>query len=98
VLPYFLNQWDRYKHIPLGVLAHSTHVRGNGRYKNGIEYPRATVNLATQLSPKECQKLALGYQNPNDIDLDDWLGRENEGILYVPKAGEILYRVREVAA
>ena len=26
VLPYFLGQWDRFKHIPLGVLAHSTHV------------------------------------------------------------------------
>ncbi len=98
VLPYFLNQWDRFKHIPLGVLAHSTHVRGDGRYQNGTEHPRATVNLATRLSPKDCEKLALGYQNPDDIDLDDWLGRENEGILYVPKAGEMLYRVRETAA
>lgn len=29
VLPYFLKQWDKFKHIPLGVLAHSTHVRGD---------------------------------------------------------------------
>ena len=29
-LPYFLDDWDRFKHIPLGVLAHSTHVRGCG--------------------------------------------------------------------
>ncbi len=97
VLPYFLNQWDRFKHVPLGVLAHSTHVRGDGRYQNGTEFPRAAVTLATRLSPKDCKKLSLGYQNPADIDLDDWLGRENEGILYVPKAGEMLYRVRETA-
>lgn len=97
VLPYFFHQWDRFKHVPLGVLAHSTHVRGDGRYQNGTEYPRATVNLATRLSLKACNKLALGYQNPDDIVLDDWLGRENEGILYVPKAGEMLYRVRETA-
>ena len=43
VIDYFLHQWDRFKHIPLGVLAHSTHVRGDGRYENGIEYPRAHV-------------------------------------------------------
>jgi nickel-dependent lactate racemase len=95
VLPYFLNQWDRFKHIPLGVLAHSTHVRGSGRYQDNTEYPRASVTLATQLPPEDCLQLALGYQNPNDIDLSEWQNREDEGILYVPKAGEMLYRVRE---
>ncbi len=29
ILPYFLNDWDRFKNIPLGVLAHSTHLRGS---------------------------------------------------------------------
>jgi len=24
ILPYFLNEWERFKHIPLGVVAHST--------------------------------------------------------------------------
>lgn len=95
VLPYFLKQWDRFRHIPLGVLAHSTHVRGDGRYEGGIEYPRAAVNLATQLSPEECARLALGYRDPDAIDLAAWEGREADGILYVPKAGEMLYRVRE---
>jgi hypothetical protein len=27
---------------------------------NGVEYPRANVTLATQLSPADCQQLALG--------------------------------------
>lgn len=94
VLPYFLKQWDKFKQFPLGVLAHSTHVRGDGAFENGIEYPRAAVNLATQLSPADCQQLALGYVNPADIDITAWQGREDEGILYVPKAGEMLYRVR----
>ncbi len=94
VLPYFLNQWDKFSHIPLGVLAHSTHVRGDGRYENGVEYPRASVHLATQLSPEYCAQLALGYANPDEIDIGEWQDREDEGILYVPKAGEMLYRVR----
>jgi hypothetical protein len=95
VLPYFLQQWERFKHIPLGVLAHSTHVRGDGRFENGIEYPRAGVSLATKLSPEDCQKLALGYQNPAEINVADWQNREEEGTLYVPKAGEMLYRYKE---
>ena len=94
VLPYFLNQWDRFKHIPLGVLAHSTHVRGDGRYQNGVEFPRASVALATRLSAEDCQQLALGYQNPEEIDASQWQNREEEGVLYVPKAGEMLYRLR----
>lgn len=95
VLPYFLKQWDKFKHIPLGVLAHSTHVRGDGRYENGIEIPRAHVTLATQLPASDCQQLALGYLDPTTIDLVDWQGREADGILYVPKAGEMLYRLKE---
>ncbi|MCP4356623.1 MAG: DUF2088 domain-containing protein [Chloroflexi bacterium] len=94
VLSYFLEQWDKFKHIPLGVLAHSTHVRGDGRFQNGIEYPRATVKLATKLPPEDCARLALGYQNPGEIDITEWQNREAEGILYVPKAGETLYRVK----
>lgn len=95
VLPYFLQQWERFKHIPLGVLAHSTHVRGDGRFAHGVEYPRAQVTLSTQLSPADCQQLALGYQDPAQINISEWQNREDEGILYVPKAGEMLYRLRE---
>jgi hypothetical protein len=59
-----------------------------------VSYPRATVKLATKLSPADCDQLALGYVNPGEIDITEWQGREAEGILYVPKAGEMLYRVR----
>lgn len=93
VLPYFLSDWERYKHIPLGVLAHSTHVRGSGVMENGIEKPNVKVTLASQVSAADCARLSLGYLNPAEINLLDWQDREDEGILYVPRAGEILYRL-----
>jgi hypothetical protein len=36
----------------------------------------------------------LGYLDPATIDVREWQGRETDGILVVPKAGEMLYRVR----
>lgn len=94
VLPYFLKQWDRFKHVPLGVLAHSTHVRGGGTFENGVESPNFTVTLASKIPPKICKQINLGYMNPDDIDVTEWQDREDEGILYVPKAGEMLYKVK----
>jgi nickel-dependent lactate racemase len=92
ILPYFLSDWERFKHIPLGVLAHSTHLRGSGTMENGIEKPNVQVTLASRIPAAECARLNLGYLDPAGIKLEDWQGREAEGILYVPKAGEILYR------
>lgn len=94
VLPYFLKQWDTYKHYPTSVIAHSTHVKGIGTYEDGIETPRIQVTLASRIPPEDCYRLNLGYRNPDDINPQDWQNREDEGVLYVPKAGETLYRVR----
>ena len=94
-LPYFLNDWERYKHIPLGVLAHSTHVRGSGVMENGIEKPNVRVTLCSQISADDCARLNLGYLDPAKINLKDFQNREDEDILYVPRAGEILYRLSE---
>ncbi len=93
VLDYFLKQWEQYNDIPLGVLAHSTHVRGVGTYIDGVERPRIKVTLASSIPPEDCARLALGYQTPSDIDVDSWKNREDDGILFVPKAGEYLYRL-----
>jgi nickel-dependent lactate racemase len=98
ILPYFLEDWDRYKHIPLAVLAHSTHMRGSGVMENGVEKPNVKVTLASQISPDDCEKLNLGYLDPASINLEDWQNREDEGVLYVPKAGEILYRLKGTQA
>ena len=92
ILPYFLNDWEHFKHIPLGVLAHSTHLRGSGVTEKGIEKPNVHVTLASKISPKDCARLNLGYLDPGKINIEEWKDREDEGILYVPKAGELLYR------
>ncbi len=95
VLPYFLQQWTRFEHIPLGVLAHSTHVKGDGEFQNGVEIPRANVTLASRIPEEDCKQIALSYQNPEQIDITAWKDREEDGILCVPKAGEILYRMKD---
>jgi nickel-dependent lactate racemase len=94
VRDYFVKQWELFKDYPWGVLAHSTHLRGNGTYENGVEEPRIRVTLATRISRERCERVNLGYLDPDTIDLDEWQGREAEGILLVPKAGEMLYRVK----
>jgi lactate racemase len=88
---YYLKQWDKFKHLPLGVLAHGTHLRGSGTFENGIERARIKVTLASKISPDDCERLALSYMNPEEIRPEEWQG---DGLLYVPKAGEILYRYR----
>ena len=92
ILPYFLDNWEQFKHIPLGVLAHSTHLRGSGVMENDVEKPNVNVTLASKISEDDCKRLNLGYLNPSKVQLEQWKGKEAEGILYVPKAGEILYR------
>jgi nickel-dependent lactate racemase len=92
---YFLAQWDRFKEEPWGILAHSTHVRGIGTYANGIEKPRIQVTLATQIPEALCRVINLGYRDPRSIRIADYQDREDEGILYVPRAGEMLYRLKD---
>ncbi len=96
VRDYFLKQWDRFKQYPGGVLAHSTHLRGIGTYdaESGVEKPRIGVTLATRISEERCRRVNLGYLDPARVNLDEWRGREAEGILLVPKAGEMLYRLK----
>jgi hypothetical protein len=94
VRDYFVKQWDRFADYPWGVLAHSTHLRGIGTYENGIEHPRIQVTLATGISEEECRQVNLGYRDPATIDPQEWAGRESEGVLLVPRAGEYLYRLR----
>ncbi len=90
---YFLGQWERFKDFPWGVLAHSTHVFGLGTYENGIESPRARVTLATGIPEEKCRRANLGYRDPATIRPEAFANREDEGVLLVPKAGEILYRL-----
>jgi nickel-dependent lactate racemase len=95
VRDYFAKQWDRFKHYPWGVVAHSTHVKGIGTYENGMERPRIEVVLATGIPEERCRAINLGYIDPERIDPGDYMGREKDGVLYVDKAGEMLYRLRQ---
>jgi nickel-dependent lactate racemase len=91
---YFLKQWDRFKSYPWGVLAHSAHVHGLGSYENGVEVPRARVTLATAIPPEVCRQVNLGYRDPESIRVEDFADREDEGVLLVPQAGEVLYQLK----
>jgi nickel-dependent lactate racemase len=95
---YFLAQWERFKDEPWGVLAHSTHVRGIGTFEGGIERPRVRVTLATGIPEDVCREINLGYRDPRSICVADYQDREDEGVLYVPKAGEMLYRLKDPPA
>jgi nickel-dependent lactate racemase len=90
---YFLSQWDRFKDLPWGVLAHSTHVRGIGTCEEGVERPRVRVTLCSGLSREDCEAVNLGYRDPATVDIAQWQGKEAQGRLYVPKAGEMLYKL-----
>lgn len=92
---YFLSHWDQFKEYPWGLLAHSTHLKGLGTYRDGVETSRIEVLLATGISEERCREINLGYMDPNTINVKDYQDREEEGILYVPKAGETLYRWKE---
>jgi nickel-dependent lactate racemase len=95
---FFLKQWDRYKHHPWGVLAHSCHVYGLGTYEGGVETPRARVTLATGIPEELCRRINLGYRDPASIRPEDFAHREEEGVLLVPKAGEMLFHLEQKPA
>jgi nickel-dependent lactate racemase len=95
VRDYFVKQWDRFKDYPWGVLAHSTHLRGIGSYDaaTGIERPRIRVTLATGIPRERCERVNLGYLDPAAVNVGEW--EKQPGTLVVPKAGEMLYRIRK---
>lgn len=96
---YFLKQWDKFKDLPWGIIAHSTHVRGIGEFdeKTGIENCRSRVTLATRIPREVCEKINMGWCDPDSINPEDFANREDEGVLLVRKAGEMLYQLREPA-
>jgi nickel-dependent lactate racemase len=95
VRDYFTQQWDRFSQLPGGILAHSTHVKGHGSYDlaTGVERPRIAVTLATSIPEARCRQINLGYLDYRTIDPERWRDREEEGLLLVERAGELLYRL-----
>ncbi len=93
---YYLAQWEKFCRYPGGVLAHSTHLKGQGTFDNNnkIETTRIRVTLATGIPAGRCKRINLGYLAPTEIVIEEWQNREAEGILVVQQAGELLYRIK----
>ena len=91
---YFVKQWDAFKHVHWGILAHSTHLRGAGTYDEvtGEERLRVNVTLATGIPESVCRAVNLGYRDPETIDLAAFAA--DPDTLVVPRAGEVLFRLR----
>ena len=92
---FFTKQWDKYRNIHWGVLAHSTHLRGAGTYDSstGAEHLRVAVTLATGIPEEVCHAVNLGYRDPATIDPAEFA--LDPDTLVVPNAGEVLYRLSE---
>ena len=93
-LDYFREQMDKFDGVPGGVMAHSTHVKGLGTYCDGTETPRIRVTLATGIPKERCDRINLGYLDPREVRVADWINREDSGLLLVDHAGETLYRLK----
>jgi len=59
--------------------------------------PRVNVVLATRIPEQRCRRINLGYMDPDTINPGDYAGREDDGVLLVPKAGETLYRLTDMS-
>ena len=92
VRDYFTAQWDKFKHLPWGTLAHSTHLKGVGTYENGVERPRIQVTLATGIPEDVVRAVNLDYLDPALVDVEAW--EQDPDTLVVHDAGEVLHRLR----
>ncbi len=92
---YFVKQWDRFKHLHWGVLAHSTHLRGAGTYdaQTGVEELRVQVTLATGIPEEVCRAANLGYLDPDSVDIDSFAADPDTFVVH--RAGEVLFRLRQ---
>ena len=95
VTGYYLQQPERFKDISRAVMAVSSYIKGTGEYCNGKERARIRVTIASGINQETCERVRLGYADPARINLRDWPNREEEGLLFIEKAGETLYLPQE---
>lgn len=90
---YFVKQWDRFRDVHWGVLAHSTHLRGAGTYDQvDGERCRLDVTLVTAIPEEKVRRANLGYLAVADFDLAAY--EADPDTMVVPNAGETLFRLR----
>ena len=93
VRDYFVRQWDRFRDLHWGVLAHSTHLRGAGTWDPETgEHPRVRVTLATGIPEDVVRRANLGYLDPATVDVA--AAEADPDTFVVPDAGEVLFRLR----
>ena len=90
---YFLGQWERFRDLPWGDLAHSTHLRGQGTWdpEHG-ERNRVTVTLATGIPRAVVEAVNLRYLDPATVDVAAY--QADPGTFVELHAGEVLHRLR----
>lgn len=90
---FFLADWEKFRSLPRGELAHATHLYGAGTYDpvKG-ETERVRVTLATGIPEDVVRSVNLHYRDPSTIDVAEWSA--DPDALVVPDAGEVLYRLR----
>jgi nickel-dependent lactate racemase len=90
---YFIGQWEKFRDLHWGVLAHSTHLRGAGTWDPATgEHLRVHVTLATGIPEDVVRRANLAYQDPADVDLATY--EKDPDTLVIPNAGEILHRLK----
>ena len=98
VRDYFAKQMDRFAHIPKVALAHSTNVKGAGTYDadTKVECPRVQVDISTSIPRERTERINLGYVDPATVSIEDWQRRaqDDDSILVIPHAGELLFRLK----
>jgi hypothetical protein len=63
--------------------------------EDGVERCRVKVTFATGISEEVCKANNVGYRNWRSIRKEDYANREDEGVMLVPKAGEMLYHLKQ---
>jgi len=58
----------------------------------GVEKLRVQVTLATGIPQEVCRAANLGYLDPDSLDIDSFAA--DPETLVVPRAGEVLFRLR----
>jgi len=94
VRDYFVGQWERFSNVSKLILAHSTNVKGIGTFENGVETPRINVVLATSIPQDVCRSVNLGYMDYRSINIPEWKANQNDELLVVENAGQLLYRLK----
>jgi hypothetical protein len=86
----------RFLGISAPQMINTMHLHSSGYMENSIEKLIVRVLLASQNMTEDWECLNLGTLDPSNIDSKDWQFREGKENYYAPKAGEILFRLKEV--